>query len=384
MSEDVARTVKIIWGLVVRVVLLVAGVYLAIRYGPHVLHRLEPIFISIVASVALTYVLLPSVERLSRIPCRFWGRKTQRLLAAVFVFLVFLGLTVLSVFLFIAPFQNELEQFSASVRGYTIQLGELFQSATRWYQKHVPAQIRNLVGKLDYGRVFAGITDSAQRMFKLATSSVQFVLELVLIPVLAFYFVLDYKSISRDVYGLLPVHKRREAIRIGRSIGEILQSYIFGQLILCAIAGILTCIVLAAMGLPYVIVLALFAGVTRAIPIIGPVVSGIPIVLVGLLNSPDSLVVPIELTVFVVVMHFIESKFILPKLVGHRLHLHPAIVIIALLIGAEFLGIVGMFIAAPVAAIVRELLRFYYIKPGIKTLRTQKEEELQPPVVAAS
>jgi predicted PurR-regulated permease PerM len=384
MSEDVARNVKIIWSLVVRVVLLVAGVYLAIRYGPHVLHRLEPIFISVVASVALTYVLLPAVERLSRIPCRFWGRKTQRLLAAVLVFLVFLGLTVLSIFLFITPFQNELEQFSASLRDYTIQLGELFQSANRWYQENVPAQIRNLVGKLDYGRVFAGITDSVQRVFKLATSSVQFVLELVLIPVLALYFVLDYKSISRDFYGLLPVHKRREAIIIGRSIGEILQSYIFGQLVLCAIAGILTCIVLAAMGLPYVIVLALFAGVTRAIPIIGPVVSGIPIVLVGLLNSPGSLIVPIELTVFVVVMHFIESKFILPKLLGRRLHLHPAIVIIALLVGAEFLGIVGMFIAVPVAAIVRELLRFYYIKPGIKTLRAQKEEGLQPPVVAAS
>jgi len=107
-------------------------------------------------------------------------------------------------------------------------------------------------------------------------------------------------------------------------------------------------------------------------------------VLVGLLNSPNSLVVPIELTIFVVVMHFVESKLILPKLIGHRLHLHPAIVIIALLIGAEFLGIVGMFIAAPVAAIVRELLRFYYIKPGIKTSRTQEEEDLQPPVVAAS
>lgn len=384
MSEDIARTVKVIWGLVVRVVLLVAGVYLAIRYGPHVMHRLEHIFISVVASVALTYVLLPSVERLSRIPSRFWGRKTQRLIAAIFVFLVFLGLTALSVFLFITPFQNELEQFSASVRDYTIQLGKLFQSATQWYQERVPIQVRNLIGKLDYGRISSGITDSAQRMLKLATSSVQFVLELVLIPVLAFYFVLDYKSISRDVYGLVPVHRRREAIKIGRSIGEILQSYIFGQLILCAIAGILTAVVLAAMGLPYVVVLALFAGITRAIPIIGPVVSGIPIVLVGLLNSPNSLVVPIELTIFVVIMHFVESKLILPKLIGHRLHLHPAIVIIALLIGAEFLGIVGMFIAAPVAAIVRELLRFYYIKPGIKISRTQEEEDLQPPVVAAS
>ncbi len=386
MSEDIARTVKVIWGLVVRIVLLVACVYLAIRYGPHVLHRLEPIFISVVASVALTYVLLPSVDRLSRLSSRLWGRKTQRLIAAILVFLVFLGLTALSVFLFITPFQNELEQFSVSVRDYTFQLSELFQSATRWYQERVPAQIRNLIGKLDYSRVFAGLTESVQKMLKLATSSVQFVLELVLIPVLAFYFVLDYKSISRDFYGLLPAHKRREAVRIGRSIGEILQSYIFGQLILCAIAGILTGIVLAVMGLPYVVVLALFAGITRAIPIIGPVVSGVPIVLVGLLNSPDSLIVPVELTVFVVVMHFVESKFILPKLIGHRLHLHPAIVIIALLIGAEFLGIVGMFIAAPVAAIVRELLRFYYIKPGIKKSRAQeKGEELQPPpIVAAS
>jgi len=192
---------------------------------------------------------------------------------------------------------------------------------------------------------------------------VGYALELVLIPVLAFYFLLDYKSLTHEIYALAPGRKRRAALRIGRSVGEILQSYVFGQLILCAIAGILTGVFLSIVGMPYVVVLALFAAITRAIPIIGPVLSGIPIVLVGLVYSGGHVALPLYLLAFVVVMHFAESKFLMPKLIGYRLNLHPAAVIIVLLIGAEFLGIIGMFLAAPVAAIVRELIRLYYIGP---------------------
>lgn len=382
MAEDLERSLRLIWGLVVRVVVLIAGVYLLIRFGPHVIHRIESILVAVLAAVVLTYIMLPSVEGLCRKQSRFFSRRCQRLVATLLVFIAFLGLVSLSVFLFITPFQKEVQQFSANVVVYTEQLGDLFKSASHWYRTQVPVQVRDLIGKLDYGKLLAGVTESAQQMLKLATSSVGFVLELVLIPVLAFYFVLDYKSISRDVYGLVPTHRRKEAVRIGRGVGEILQSYIFGQLILCAIAGLVTGIVLAAMDLPYVVVLAIFAGVTRAIPVIGPVVSGIPIVLVGLLSSPGGPATTIWLTVFVTTMHFAESKFIMPKLIGYRLHLHPAVVIIALLVGAQFLGIVGMFLAAPVAAVVRELVRFYYIKPGGKPRRlSMEEEQAEPPLI---
>lgn len=378
MAENIERTIALVWGLVVRVVLLVAGIYLLIRFGPHVLSRLESITVSVLAAVALTYVLLPSVEYLCRKQSPRMNRKTQRTLATLLVFLAFLGVVALSAYLFVTPFQTEIEQFSGNIREYTQQLGKVFESVSRWYHSQVPVQVREIIGKLDYGRVLAGLTDSLQKAIRLATSSVGFVLELVLIPVLAFYFALDYKSLTRDIYGLVPPHKRREAVRIGRGIGEILQSYVFGQLILCAIAGMVTGLFLTMLNLPYVVVLALFAGVTRAIPVIGPVVSGIPIVLVGLLNSNGSLALPIELTVFVIVVHFVESKFIMPKLIGYRLHLHPATVIIALLIGAQFLGLVGMFLAAPAAAIVRELVRAYYIHPAERARRLPEAEETQP------
>ncbi|MGB9619264.1 MAG: AI-2E family transporter [Armatimonadota bacterium] len=365
-SEEKARLICTVgWRLVVRITLLVAGAYLVVRWGPYVLLRLSSIFVSVVASVVLMYALMPTVDWLAR---HRFGRikmraRTQRLVATILVFAAFLGLVALCIFLFITPIQQELQQFSSKIGEYADQLADLFRSISDWYRTQVPAGVKALIGRLDYSRLMTGLTESVQRLLKLVTSSVEYALELVLIPVLAFYFLLDYKSLTHELYSLVPAGKRKSAMKIGRSIGEILQSYVFGQLILCVIAGLATGLFLTIMNMPYVVVLALFAGITRAIPIIGPVLSGVPIVLVGLIYSRGHIALPLYLLAFVVVMHFAESKFVLPKLIGHRLHLHPATVIVVLLIGAEFLGIVGMFLAAPVAAIVRELIRFYYIRP---------------------
>jgi predicted PurR-regulated permease PerM len=112
--------------------------------------------------------------------------------------------------------------------------------------------------------------------------------------------------------------------------------------------------------MPYVLILSVFAGVTRAVPIIGPIVSGLAIIFFGLAKAP---IIALNLLVFFALMHFAESKFIMPKLIGDRMKLHPAVIIIVLLIGAEFFGILGMFLAAPVAALLRVLVRYYLIKP---------------------
>ena len=258
---------------------------------------------------------------------------------------------------------------------YGAQLNMLVKSAGEWYTKAVPEDLKKFIENQDTSKVTSILADRLKGFLDVTQSSLGYMLELVLIPVLAFYFVYDYRSLTREFYGFVPKKRRREAMRIGRDFGSILQSYVVGQVILCLIAGVVTGIVLWALGMPYVIVLALFAAITRAIPIIGPVVSGIPIVLVGLLSSGYGMA--LWLLVFVIVMHFAESKFIMPKLIGDRLHLHPAVVIIVLLIGAEFFGLLGMFLAAPVAAILRELIRLYYIQPRDRAqLDKRKDSQL--------
>lgn len=356
------ETFNVVWAVIKRLILVVIGLYVLFRYGPYVIRGFRTAVVCVVAATILAYVLLPAVDRLCRRRVRGIGRRTQRLMATIVVFLAFFGLLAGAVTLSVPPVQYEAREFVEKFGGYKESAAKLLENAASAYARSVPEQIQRQIERIDYSRVAAMATDYVRRVLGIVTSSIGFVVELVLIPVLAFYFVFDYKTLTREIYGLFPRNRRREAIKIGRSVGHVLQSYIFGQLILCAIAGVLTGLFLTVLSVPYVVVLAVFAGVTRAIPVIGPVISGVPIVLVGLLNFSGP-AVPLALLVFVTVMHFAESKFIMPLLIGERLHLHPAVVIVALLVGAEFFGLAGMFLAAPAAAVLRELLRHYYINP---------------------
>ncbi|MEN6581433.1 MAG: AI-2E family transporter [Armatimonadota bacterium] len=364
MATNVETAIRVIWGLLVRLVVVTGTAY--------VLYRVRSILISLILAILLTYALLPLVDWLCAKRIKGLHHKTQRLLATIITFIVFIGFVGGCVTVMVTPFTEEVTRFTDNVQEYGNQTKAWLASAGKWYAKTVPADMKVLIGKMDPQAVPKALGKYTQGALDTTKSWVKFALDLVLIPVIAFYFVLDHRSLTREMYSLVPRKRRREAVRIGHEAGAILKGYVVGQIILCALAGLLTGLFLTIMGVPYVVVLALFAAVTRAIPVIGPVVSGIPIVLVGLLNFPG-LGMAAWLTVFVVVMHFAESKFIMPRLIGARLHLHPAVVIIVLLIGAEFFGLIGMFLAAPVAAIVRELLRLYYVRPPIRGI-TRKEQ----------
>ncbi len=345
-----------------RVVILGMGIYLIFHSGPFVLAHLRAVFVCVIAAVILTYMLLPIVDSIARKRRLGIKKATIRLIATILVVIVFLTLLGLVIALFVSPIKDEVNHFIINISSHRARVGELVERAETWYAKVVPNVIKENLAKTDYTKIANQASNYIQDLAKVATSSLGIVVEIFLIPVLTFYFLYDYRTLSREFYSLIPKAKRRDAIRMGRRIGEIMQSYVFGQLLLCVIAGVLTWVILVIMGMPYAVVLGLFSGITRAIPVIGPVVSGVPIVLVGVLNS-TTFATPVYLLVFVVIMHFAESKFIMPHLIGERLELHPATVIIVLLIGAAFFGLLGMFLAAPVAAIARELLRFYYIAP---------------------
>lgn len=139
------------------------------------------------------------------------------------------------------------------------------------------------------------------------------------------------------------------------------------------IAGVLVGVGLALIGMPYALILGIFAGLTRAIPVIGPILGGIPIVLLAFIVGPQqgSPLLWIWVLLFFSLMHLVESKIIMPKFLGHRLHLHAAIILIVLLIGGEFFGLMGMFLmgmflAAPVAALARVLVHHYVIRPRLR------------------
>lgn len=354
---------NMVWGVIVRTALAIAVLY--------ILWRVRSVLVTVLLAVMLAYVLVPAVDFLCRRRFLPLSKRGTRLIATILVFLVFFLVVGVGFRLLVNPFELEARKFMEKINDYTKTASHALDSAMTWYRTNVPKDLqdflkipddwRDLLKTQEKGGATAAISDYAKALIGGTLAWTRRVIELILIPVLAFYFVLDSRRLKREFIALVPPWRVREALRVTREVNGILQNYVIGQLILCLIAGVVTGIVLHLAGVNYALVLAVFAGITRAIPIIGPVASGIPICILGALQGGVG--TGLWLLVFVTIMHFAESKFIMPILIGDRLKLHPAVILIALLIGAELFGLLGMFLAAPIAAIARELLYLYVIRP---------------------
>ncbi len=178
------------------------------------------------------------------------------------------------------------------------------------------------------------------------------VVEVVLIPILAFYFLVDLPVLREELLGFLPPGVRQPVLVLARRADGILAGYVRAQLILMMVSGVVVGVGLAVIGMRFPLLLGIVAGLTRAIPIIGPVLGAIPIVGLAALQSSE---VAVAVLVFFVILQLAESKIILPKIIGHELRLHAVTILLALLIGNALFGLMGMFLAPPAAAFVKAL-----------------------------
>lgn len=350
-STWVDAIVDLIWRIGGRLVLLAGMAYF--------LFRARSVIVAIILAAVVAYAAVPLVDFLNRYRVRGVSRKFQRFLATLIVFVALGTLVVVLMSAFFTPFTSELQGLSDKVGLYGEQLRDMAVSAQKWYIA-LPPDVQKLLQTQDFKNVGQALTRWSHAIVMTTVDLVSHLWEIILIPVLAFYFTLDSRIIKREFMGLVPKRRRREALAIIYEINGIMRSYVVGQFILCVIAGLVIGGILHLLDMQYVLILGVFAGVTRAVPVVGPLVSGAAIVLLGLIKAP---IIGVYLLAIFAFLHFTESKFIMPKLIGQRMQLHPAIVIIVLLIGAEFFGILGMFMAAPVAAIIRVLVRFYLIGP---------------------
>ncbi len=260
----------------------------------------------------------------------------------------------------------------AVVTPFTMQIKQIVDGREQYrkmYEKNVPESVREKIEETIQAPEFQ---DRVKEAALHGAGGLKYVVEIVLLPVLAFYFILDGRKLKREFIGLVPKRHFRETGRMLYEFNQIMRSYVLGQFILCTLAGVLVGLGLALIGVRYVFVLAILAGITRAIPIVGPIIGGIPIILLTYVDDPKTgLIKALWVLGFFTFMHFAESKFIMPMLIGERMELHPVIIIVVLLIGGEvgtiLLGsvigtLLGMFFAPPVTAILRVMIRRYALK----------------------
>lgn len=350
-KSRVENIFELIWGVGLRLVILVGIGYFV--------YRVRAVIVAVLLAAVLTYAILPLVDFLCKYRVRGMRRKTQRLVATILVFILLISLTVSFMLAFFGRVGIEVAGLKDNTASYLNQLKDMLSSMQAWYKTLSP-DFQKLLSPENLSKFQERVIGWSSMVAQKTVDWLSHVWEVLLIPVLAFYFTLDSHSLKREFAALAPRRARREVLAIAHEINCVMRSYVIGQIILCVIAGLVVAAVLSIVRMPYVALLSIMSGVTRAVPIIGPIFAGIVIVLLATIKSP---MLGLYMLLFFTFLHFAESKFIMPKLIGHRMELHPALVIIVLLIGAEFFGLLGMFLAAPVAAIIRTLIRYYIIKP---------------------
>lgn len=198
-------------------------------------------------------------------------------------------------------------------------------------------------------------------------SAIETLLLFVTYLIVTFYLLLQTEQIVEHAYGLVPAPYRDEIRGLGRQIDAILAGYIRGQLLLIPIMATLTYIALSILGIQYALVIAITSGILEIIPLVGPWSAAGIAVAVALFQSTAPFgwapwVLALVIGGIYFTLRMIEDNFIIPNIVGHAVHLHPVLVIFAIIAGGSLAGPFGLLVAIPVAAIIRLLLRYLYRK----------------------
>lgn len=342
---------------------------LAIGGTIYVLERLKMVLIYVFIAVILAYIMRPIANWMARkavgVP-RGMSLHTRRTITTFYVLiLLFIG-GYFSVKWTLSPFVAQVKEVTTNwVSTYKPQFEEYSADVRDWYTRTLTPEWRERIEKpfkqgegnnILQTRATEFASDIGTKVGEVAHQ----IIEIVLLPVLAFYFALDSRKLKHEFVGALPRRWRKETSRMIHEFNLIMHSYVVGQTILCAIAGVVVGLFLFAWHVPFALTLGLLAGFTRAIPIIGPIIGGIPIVILTLVTA--GIPAAIAVLAFFTFMHFAESKFLMPYVIGERMNLHPVVIILVLLIGQEFGGLLGMFFAPPIAALVRVVIRRYWLK----------------------
>ncbi|HEY80360.1 MAG TPA: AI-2E family transporter [Caldilineae bacterium] len=182
-----------------------------------------------------------------------------------------------------------------------------------------------------------------------------------------FYITVDGHRLKPWAKSLVKPEYLPEISELGHRINRVWQAFFRGQLMLSLVIGALTLMVGLIIGLPSALALAIIAGIMEAVPTIGPIIAAVPAVILALAQGSSVLPVSnvtfafITLGVYIVIQQ-LENALIVPRIMGSALELHPMIVLVGVVIGAKFAGILGIFLAAPTLATLKVIFQYAHAK----------------------
>mgnify|MGYP000676856205 CR=1 FL=1 len=335
-----------------------------------VLYLLKPVVLPFVGAFLVAYLFSPLVDKLHKIGLPRWLS-----ISAVFIGI---GVVITLAFWYLVPLVWEQLMYAKNS----------IPSGIHWANyKFLPwlSDSFNLVPmELDVDQISAAImeyvqtnysADSIQAMIaKLAQSGLNFIQiggTVVLIPIIAFYFLLDWDRMLDSFRRLIPRRYEEQTLVIVKECHSVLGAFVKGQFLVMVLLGVVYAMGLQLIGLEVGLIIGMVAGLCSIIPYLGFAVGIIAAVIASLFQFGIDWMQLLLVGVVFMIGQAVEGYILQPFLLGDKIGLSPVAVVFAVLAGAQLGGILGMLIALPVAAVIVVLLRhareFYENSPMYST-----------------
>lgn len=326
--------------------------------GGGLLWLLWPVFSLLFGSAALAYVLSPLVRR-------FEAHSRSRTLGVLGLFGAILLIVALAALLVIPAIAGQFAELSGNVQGYLERAAASVGPAAAWLEArsgvHIPVDLPALQAELP-GWITklspdarASIQGFLGGLFSSGMGFLVGLVNLLLVPVFTFYLLRDWDDLLAGAASLIPPRHRPRVLRLAGEVDARLGAFVRGQITLCLALGVLYSLGLWLAEVDLAFVVGMTAGILFIIPYFGPAVGLILALLLAFLKYGLDAHLAYVVGVFLGVQA-LEGWLLTPVLVGDKVGLHPMVVMVALIVGGSLLGLWGMLLAIPLAAVAHVLL----------------------------
>lgn len=316
--------------------------FFAILIAAVLVYQLRDLIFVLLFAIVIASAIEPAVKWLQ-------SRRIPRILGTLIIFLSVLAILVLAFYLLVPLVTGDLQGFTLSYPIFERQvLREIQNVGNLPFVNFLQQNARGLLSEPSrYISSFSGGVVSFTSSFFGGIFSV------IILIVVSFYLAARERGIEDFIRTVVPVRHEEYAVDLWLRSQRKMGQWFRAQLILGGLIGAFIYIGLTLLGIKYAIVFAFIAAILELVPIVGPILSALPAVLIAFLESPFLALMVILLYV---VVQQLESHLIVPVVMKSTVGISPIVVVVSLLIGAQLAGIMGLLLAVPVASVVVELL----------------------------
>jgi predicted PurR-regulated permease PerM len=367
---------KLVVSTYLQYIALALGVVLLVAF----VRQVGGVLLTFLAAGVLAYVLNPLVRRLEEL-------RVPRAIAVIGVFLVLILVVVVTLLLIIIPSVGQVQIIIRSPQDLVDQAVALLNRA-----RNIP-YVGRYVAEMDQDRILRLLKDnapSAEQVANVATGVIGGVFgvfgtifNLLLMVLISIYLLLEREKITHAMLHTIPETVRDQSLELFYAVERSLVRYLRGQLLLCAIMGVLGWAIMFFTVGEYALAVGAWVAATELIPVLGAFLGAIPAVAIALFVPQGGFFQALLVAGLFLIAQQIEGNLLVPRIQGGSVGVHPLIVLFATLAGTALYGIIGAIFAVPVVAIVAATIRYLqgtlifdrWGKPAVRPAEEEPEKQ---------